>query len=113
MRLKIYSDLNWSCVLSFPTLEWAKPFLPILDLSREILEYSEVWKLIYRNSINNYTKKRKNINWLSEKERWEREALLIKEMVSESLNKMAKKISKEPVVKFERWMHFFLIIKLG
>ncbi|KST65683.1 hypothetical protein [Mastigocoleus testarum] len=105
MKSNIYLNVHWHKILSLPTLDWAKPFLPIVEVPEHILNNLDALKVIYANSTNNYNTKRRKTKFSLE-ERGKQEALLTREMVSEYLNEISKQISKEAAIKLERWFHF-------
>lgn len=100
-------SMYWLPALSLPTQAWAKPFIPLLGLPRELLEQPEVWHSIYAWAAEEHETRWEALDWAVGQEGGP--GGLVREVVLQALEKLAEQTSKDVAINLGGWVlfHFF------
>jgi hypothetical protein len=98
------SGSDWIRALSLPTLEWVRPFLPLLGLPEILVQQPELWSQIYAQMAEEYQTRKESGDW--EVGRDGALDQLASEAVLKALQKLAEQHGKEVAVGLDRWVRF-------
>jgi hypothetical protein len=95
---------QWIRALSLPTLEWVRPFLPLLGLPDPVWQQPELWSQIYVQMAEEYQTRKESGEW--EVGRDGALDQLASEAVLKALRQLAEQQGQEVAVGLERWVRF-------
>jgi hypothetical protein len=98
------SSEKWFLVFSFPTLPWAKPFLPLLGLPDLLLQNEDIWESIYTDVFSEYHIQNQSKDWVAIQ--YEGLGELRSQTVMNMLHQFAARLGLEVAIDLEQWIWF-------
>ncbi|MEQ8974706.1 MAG: hypothetical protein RIE73_30515 [Coleofasciculus sp. C1-SOL-03] len=98
---------DWLKVLSLPILEWAQPFIPLLDLPPTFLEAQKQWQFLHTQGVKEYETRLWAGDWPVGVEGGPGE--LVRQVVIKFLGQLAEQKGEPVAIALARWalFHFF------
>jgi hypothetical protein len=98
---------NCLLVLSVPILEWAQPFIPLLELPPTLLEAQKEWQFLHTQAVKEYETRLWAGDWAVGQEGGP--GGLVRQVVIKFLGKLADQKEEQVAIALGRWVlfHFF------